>query len=57
MATEPIFSKTKEWEMYGETMLAGWYFWDETWCHCHGPFSTRDECNTILNRYVEKFLK
>ena len=31
----------------------GWYFWDETWCTLHGPFSTFKECRAALKAYAE----
>lgn len=31
----------------------GWYFWDETQAHCHGPFGNRDEANAALILYGE----
>ncbi len=31
----------------------GWYFWDETWCDEHGPFSTIEECREALTAYAE----
>lgn len=30
----------------------GWYFWDETGAHCHGPFSTREESKENLELYA-----
>lgn len=29
----------------------GWYFWDETWAHAHGPFCTYEEAIFLLGRY------
>lgn len=31
---------------------AGWYFWDETWSYCHGPYLTREEAARQLRRYA-----
>jgi hypothetical protein len=29
----------------------GWYFWDRTWRHIHGPFSTLEQCQAALRSY------
>lgn len=29
----------------------GWYFWDETWATCHGPYGTQEEAMTKLLEY------
>lgn len=47
-----IFHKAKEWEYYDCIMLPGWYFWDEIWTKCFGPFNTREECNEMALKYV-----
>lgn len=31
----------------------GWYFWDETWAYCHGPFDTRDKANDACKEYAK----
>lgn len=31
----------------------GWYFWDETWSHAHGPYETESEAIESCNRYVK----
>jgi hypothetical protein len=30
---------------------AGWYFWNETWSDCYGPYDTEEEAKEELNRY------
>lgn len=32
----------------------GWYFWDESWEHLHGPFATKREAEQALSYYVEE---
>ena len=34
----------------------GWYFWDESWAYCHGPFSTREEASKALSIYCRDIL-
>jgi hypothetical protein len=29
----------------------GWYFWDETEAHCHGPFGTKVEAEVAMKKY------
>jgi hypothetical protein len=29
----------------------GWYFWDETWASCHGPYPTTDAARSALTEY------
>jgi hypothetical protein len=31
----------------------GWYFWDETWANCHGPYLTREEAVAAVIKYAE----
>lgn len=31
----------------------GWYFWDETWTRCLGPFGSKEECRAKLAGYVD----
>ncbi len=31
----------------------GWYFWDETWAYCHGPYASREEASVAVNKYTE----
>ncbi len=31
----------------------GWYFWDERWINCYGPYETEDEAKRQLKRYTE----
>ena len=31
----------------------GWYHWDESWTHCHGPYRTGAEAARALRRYAE----
>lgn len=35
-----------------EIYLPGWYFWDETWCYRHGPFSTKEEADRACKVYA-----
>lgn len=34
----------------------GWYFWDETWTGCFGPFPTREEANFASIKYAVEVL-
>lgn len=34
----------------------GWYFWEETWAHCQGPFESKDEASMACKHYAEKML-
>ena len=31
----------------------GWYFWDETWAHCQGPYSTEENAQAALRDYCD----
>lgn len=31
----------------------GWYFWDETWAYCHGPFTTQSYAEEALQHYCD----
>ena len=31
----------------------GWYFWDETWGLCYGPYSSKSEASQRLSKYAE----
>lgn len=31
----------------------GWYYWDETWAYCHGPYKTREATVLALADYCE----
>lgn len=33
-----------------------WYFWDETWAYRYGPYQSKDEADTALNKYCEEVL-
>jgi len=33
-----------------------WFFWDETWTECHGPFESEEEANTACERYAREVL-
>lgn len=38
----------------GEKLLpTGWYYWDETWGSCYGPFEDEDDCRDSLAVYCE----
>lgn len=28
-----------------------WWFWDETWCHAHGPYESKAEAAEELYKY------
>lgn len=30
----------------------GWYFWDESWANCYGPYITRGEAEDAANHYA-----
>lgn len=30
----------------------GWYFWDETWAYCHGPYDTQEEAGRKVDEYA-----
>lgn len=30
-----------------------WYFYDETWRPCGGPYDTEEEARSELSRYIE----
>lgn len=32
----------------------GWYFWDEVWANCIGPFLTEAACQKSLQDYVRQ---
>lgn len=34
----------------------GWYFWDETWVKCYGPFNSENEAKVHLEKYIKRFL-
>lgn len=29
----------------------GWYFYDESWAYCYGPFKTQRECQETSDMY------
>jgi len=31
---------------------AGWYFWDETWCDCYGPYESAKKATEKLHEYM-----
>ena len=33
--------------------LGKYWFWDETWASCYGPFETLDACNKSLESYAK----
>lgn len=38
----------------GERLLpTGFYYWDETWGSCYGPFEDEEECRASLAVYCE----
>ena len=34
-----------------------WYFYDEAWADCHGPFQSEEEAIAECKRYAEEYLK
>ncbi len=30
----------------------GWYFYDETWAYCHGPFEALELTKTAMKEYA-----
>ncbi len=34
--------------------LPGYYFWDETWGYCHGPFPSEKEAEEACNEYARQ---
>lgn len=30
----------------------GWYFWDEIWCHCYGPYETEEVAIANVKVYL-----
>lgn len=35
----------------------GWYFWDETWAFCHGPFGSESQASLALQAYAEELAR
>jgi hypothetical protein len=35
----------------------GWYFWDETWTHRHGPYATRAVAEEKIEEYIAQNLE
>ena len=35
---------------------AGWYFFDEIWCSCYGPYPTEEEARQALENYCKECL-
>lgn len=33
---------------------SGWYFWDETMGHCHGPYETYATAAAAIRKYAEQ---
>jgi len=33
-----------------------WYFWDECWAECEGPYETEKKCREALDKYYKKVL-
>jgi hypothetical protein len=34
----------------------GWYFWDETFSNCIGPYDCKYDCEEALKEYCAKYL-
>lgn len=41
-----------DWGSEMELMPSGWYFWDEIWTQCYGPFISEKEAKTELAKYL-----
>jgi hypothetical protein len=53
---DPVFFKAECWRQGfpGDPELSpGWYFWDETWSHPHGPFNTEEEARRAMDDYAD----
>ena len=37
-----------------EPEIQGWYFWDETWAHYHGPFATKEAAHNSCVEYARQ---
>jgi hypothetical protein len=35
----------------------GWYFWDETWSNCNGPYESKNVANEKLEQYFKEYLE
>ena len=34
----------------------GWYFWDESWSHCHGPYESQEKAKGEFEIYCKTML-
>lgn len=34
----------------------GWYFWDESWSSCYGPYPTREVATNKMAEYAKEVL-
>jgi hypothetical protein len=57
MTRDPVFYLEEEqvWEELGgeKAHPTGWYFWNETWSDCYGPYVTEEECRHKLAEYCK----
>jgi hypothetical protein len=50
--SNPISYYTREEaEDFRGTNGAGWYFWNEVWVDCYGPYDTEEEAKEELRKY------
>lgn len=51
----PYTKKDPEWHIWPDptSLERGWYFWDESWVRCCGPFGSRHEANLAVKEYVK----
>lgn len=49
---------SKDWDLsdFAGYSCPGWYFWDETWSNCYGPFNSKNEAKIHLEEYIKRFL-
>lgn len=41
------------WHHGDELLSTGFYYWDETWGSCYGPFEDEDDCRASLAVYCD----
>lgn len=39
------------WDTGDKLLSTGWYYWNETWGSCYGPFGSEEECRASLAVY------
>lgn len=48
---DSVFYQGATWLCHGEVYNPGWYFWDETWADCFGPYATEWQARGQLRAY------